>query len=244
MVAQVKETTGSSIELELKVSDSDLFFVQASGQASCTVTLVEMVHRSDGRLLEYFTVKGTSPERVLEAAADATAIDDARFIGEEDSEARFEFIVSGPCIAGTLADTGAVIRHVVAVEGVGTVVAVVPPHADVREVVETVRKRFGAELVARRERNQPGPEFGPAQFRAGLADHLTERQLEALRTAYASGYFSWPRESTAEECAEALGVAQPTFTQHIRAGERKLMRGVFGEPRPVERGPPDRRSSP
>lgn len=46
-------------------------------------------------------------------------------------------------------------------------------------------------------------------FDARLLDGLTERQLEVLRTAYLSGYFSWPRESSADACADALGISQP-----------------------------------
>lgn len=230
MATQEAGPAGTSIELELQVRDRGLFFVRASGEAGCRVALAEMVHRSDGRLLEYFAVEGTAPDRVLAAAAGASAIDDARLIREDGGEALFEFVVSGPCIGGTLADAGAVVREVVAVDGVGSVLADVPPHADARQVVETVRERHDAELLARRERDRPAPEFTPREFRATLANELTERQLETLRTAYAGGYFAWPRESTAEECAGALGIAQPTFTQHLRAGQQKLLRALFDEP--------------
>lgn len=229
MATKEAEPTETSIELEFRVHDRALFFVRASSDADCRVSLAEMVHRSDGRLLEYFTVRDTPPDRVLAAAADASAIDDARLIREGDGEALFEFVISGPCVGGTLADAGAVVREVVAESGVGRVVADVPPHADARQVVETVRERHDAELVARRERDRPAPEFTCREFRAKLTDLLTERQLETLRTAYAGGYFAWPRESTAEECAEALGISQPTFAQHLRACQEKLLGALFDE---------------
>jgi predicted DNA binding protein len=221
------EPSGTSVEVEFQVRDRDLFFVRASSEASCRVALAEMVHRSDGRLLEYFTVEGASQERVLTAAGEAAAIDDARSIREDGDEGLYEFVVAGPCIGGTLADVGALIREVVAVDGVGRVVAEVPPHADTRQVAETVADRHGAELVARRQRDRVAPEFTGRAFRATLADALTDRQLEALRTAYASDYFAWPRGSTAEECADALGISQPTFTQHLRAAQEKLSAAVF-----------------
>jgi predicted DNA binding protein len=62
-----------------------------------------------------------------------------------------------------------------------------------------------------------------------LLDRLTDRQQEALRTAYLSGYFSWPRESGAEACADALGVSQPTFSQHLRVGQHRLFDVLFGQ---------------
>lgn len=229
MVPQTTEPAQTSIELEFQLHDRELFFVRASGDAACRVALAEMVHRSDGRLLEYFTVEGAPADRVLDAAAAASAIDDARLIRDGDGEGLFEFVVSGPCVGGTLADAGAVVRDVVAEHGVGRVVADVPSHADVRNVVETVRQRHDAELVARRERDRPAPEFTCREFRATLADQLTERQLETLRTAFAGGYFSWPRESTAEDCAQALGISQPTFTQHLRVSQEKLLAALFAD---------------
>lgn len=237
MGIQEIEPTRTSVELEFQVQDEDLFFVRASALANCRVQLAEMVHRSDGRLLEYFTVAGTTPDDVLDAAATASAIDDARVIHTADEESLVEFVISGPCIGGTLADEEAVVREVVAVDGVGRVVAYVPDHVDVRDVVETVRECHDVDLLARRERDRPAPAFTGREFRDRLRDQLTQRQWETLRTAYASGYFDWPRGSTAEDCADALGIAQPTFAEHIRACQRKLLDALLddAEPTPRER---------
>lgn len=237
MAVQIPESQGTSIELRFQVADRELFFVRASAAAGCRVELAEMIQRSDGRLLEYFTVEGAASDHVIAAATGAAGIDDARVIRDDDGGTLYEFVVSGPCIGGTLADAGAVVREVVADDGRGHVVADVPAHADVGQVIDLVRERHDAELLARRERDRPMPEFTAREFRATLADRLTERQLETLRTAYASGYFSWPRESTAEDCAEALGISQPTFTQHIRAAHAKLVGALFdvaGTDDPVE----------
>lgn len=223
------EPTGRSIELEFRLDDQSLFFVRASADAGCRVALEDMVHRTDGRQLEYFTVEGAHPDRVLAAAAASPGIDDAELIREDDGEALFEFLVSGPCVGATLADAGAIVRAVTAVDGVGKVVAEVPAHADAQQVIETFRARHDAELVARRERDRKAPEFTSRTFRASLADRLTDRQLEVLRTAYASGYFAWPRERSAEECAASLGITQPTFNQHLRAGQAKLVEALFDE---------------
>lgn len=40
------------------------------------------------------------------------------------------------------------------------------------------------------------------------------------------GFFEWPRNSTGEEVADALGISQPAFLQHLRAAERKLVGGL------------------
>lgn len=220
----------TSVELEFRLDDRALFFVRASAEAGCRVSLADMIHRTDGRLLEYFSVEGAAPDDVLAAAAAAPSIDDARLVRDADGGALYEFVVSGPCVGATLADAGAVVRAVTAEDGVGLVVADVPPHADATDVIRTVEDRHDGELVARRERDRSAPEFTAREFRARLAERLTDRQLETLRTAFASGYFAWPRERTAAECAAVLDITQPTFNQHLRAGQAKLIEALLDEP--------------
>lgn len=53
-----------------------MFFVRASGEAGCRVTMEDMVHRTDGRQLKYVTVETTAPDRVLATAAAAPVIED------------------------------------------------------------------------------------------------------------------------------------------------------------------------
>jgi predicted DNA binding protein len=83
------------------------------------------------------------------------------------------------------------------------------------------------EVVAKREveRSVQSTET----FKRELEDKLTNRQRDVLETAFVSGYFDWPRGSTAEEVAESLGISAPTFHEHLRAGEQKLMATFFEE---------------
>jgi predicted DNA binding protein len=52
---------------------------------------------------------------------------------------------------------------------------------------------------------------------------LTERQRSVLEAAFYGGYFEWPRSVSGKEVASSLGVAPPTFSQHIRKAERKIL---------------------
>lgn len=56
----------------------------------------------------------------------------------------------------------------------------------------------------------------------GPLGNLTERQRESLEAAYRSGYFDWPRESTAAEVADSLGIDRSTFHAHLRKAEQCL----------------------
>lgn len=218
----------SSTELELQVTDGDCLFVAASAEAACRVTLEHLVHRSDGSLLEFFAVDGTDPRDVVEMAEDVADIPEARVVGDGIDGGVVQFLVSGPCVTRTLADAGAVARTVTAADGVGRVVADVPAHSDVRTVVETFRARHpGSELLARRRGERSIPVRTDLGLRETLAGRLTDRQLEVLRTAYLEGYFEWPRASTAEECADAVGISQPTFSQHMRGVQRTVAERLF-----------------
>ncbi|MCU4718109.1 bacterio-opsin activator domain-containing protein [Halapricum hydrolyticum] len=222
------ETTGSPVELEFEIRDHNCLFVHASAVTDCRVQLEHMVDRSDDRLLEFFTVEGTPPDRVLSMAEASSAIDEARLVSRGPDGGLFEFVVSGPCVTRTLADTGAIARSVSAESGVGAVLADVPGHIEVRRVVERFRDRHpNSELLACRDTAEPIPVRSERGVHAMLADRLTDKQHEVLRTAYLSGYFSWPRRTTAEECAEALGISQPTFSQHIRTAQEKLLDRLF-----------------
>jgi predicted DNA binding protein len=218
----------SAVELELDLRDRDCFFVHASAVADCRVDLEHMVNRSDDRLLEHFTVDGVDPDRVLSMTEETTAIDAARLISRRPDGGLFEFVVSGPCVTTTLADTGAIARAVSADGGVGTVVADVPGHVDVRRVVEQFREHYPeSDVAACRNADGPLPVRTDRGIHATMTDQLTTKQQEVLRTAYLSGYFAWPRRTTAAECADALGIAQPTFSQHLRAAQAKVIGRLF-----------------
>lgn len=232
----VKESAATTdvAEIELRVRDRECFFVRASAQAECSVLLEELIHRADGRLIEFFTVRDASPDRIASLAADEPALSEVRLVEEGPAESLFQFVVEGPCVTATLAENGAIPRAVSAVSGEGHVVADVPPHVDVRTVVESFQENHpDSELLGRHDRPRSTPVRSERGVRATLGDRLTEKQLEVLETAYLSGYFDWPRESSAEECADALGIAQPTFSQHVRAAQHNVFDLLFDDDRPA-----------
>lgn len=56
-----------------------------------------------------------------------------------------------------------------------------------------------------------------------VADTLSDRQYETIRTAFETGYFAVPREITLEELAEQLGISDTAASQRIRRGLQKLL---------------------
>lgn len=85
---------------------------------------------------------------------------------------------------------------------------------DIRAIVE----EFGDIGTAELERIAPVPDR-PA--------NLSKRQYEVAMAAVEAGYYDWPREADAEEIADKLGITHPTFLEHLRKAERKLIRAAL-----------------
>lgn len=64
-------------------------------------------------------------------------------------------------------------------------------------------------------------------------DGLTDRQREALTLAISRGYYESPRQVTAEELADELGISQPSLSSLLRRGEQQLIASSLGAQVPV-----------
>lgn len=59
-----------------------------------------------------------------------------------------------------------------------------------------------------------------------LFSRLTDKQLRALISAYERGYYRCPRETTTQELAESADLTRPTFEEHLRKAENKVISAV------------------
>ncbi|WP_101296666.1 bacterio-opsin activator domain-containing protein [Halegenticoccus soli] len=220
------------IELSVGFPDVGPFFVEASAAANCAVSLEGAVERADGSLAEFLSVEGGPAEAVIDLARERGG--EAALVAEYDGASVVRVTTPDASIASLVADHGGVLRRASAEGGAGETRIELPQRADVRTVIEAVRGRYpSAELLAQRERERTSARG--LEFRNALDDALTERQREVLETAYLAGYFEWPRGSTAEEIADSLDISAPTFHEHIRRVQNKLLRAFFeGDAEPEE----------
>ncbi|WP_049903913.1 helix-turn-helix domain-containing protein [Halococcus agarilyticus] len=89
-------------------------------------------------------------------------------------------------------------------------------------VIESMRAEYDVELDAV-ETVDPGKNLQFTDMVDRIHDDLSKRQLESLFAAYDREYYNWPRGVSATEIAEDVGISGPTFLEHLRRGEQKVL---------------------
>jgi predicted DNA binding protein len=225
------------VTLEFTVDDADDVFNELSRRVDARVTVTALVPIADGRHACYLTVDGSDvtdewdAETLCEAVESLDGVGACRVISADDDIQLEVHADSSPALA--LEAQGTHVRTVTSTNGQGTLVVEVPAESNVRNLVSGLvadypQTRLVRKLTERRSTTRAGYVGGGLSTTDDATRSLTEKQLAALRAAYAGGYYDWPRRgSSAQELAEALGVAPATYHQHLRAAEGKLVGAFF-----------------
>lgn len=219
-----------AVELEYRVADEEalavLGFVRETG---ARLEFETVISDPDGVLRVFFTVHGASPTAVREFVDDAPTMTALRLVTDGDDGAHlYEARISDDGLIGTILGLNAVPREITVTRDEAWFTVELPRSVDVRQFTAALGRVYdGLELVARRELDRPVQT--KQEFRARLAERLTDRQFRALEAAYWNGYFASPRENTGREIAESLAISQPTFNRHLRSAERRLFDLLFGD---------------
>ncbi|MFC5970521.1 PAS domain S-box protein [Halomarina salina] len=217
-----------SVELTFGVDDSSIPAIEFVQETGGSFEFESLVEQSDGSFRVFFTISGADLETVYEFADLSEEILDVTLLSERQSGMYYEASVTDGSFLARLVSYGA---HPTAMsvgpEG-GRLTVELPQSGEVRSFVRMFLDTYdGSELIARVHRDRPVQTL--AEFEANYRDRLTERQTEVLQTAYFSGFFEWPRDTSGAELASLLDVSQPTVSRHIRTGERKLFSLLFDE---------------
>jgi PAS domain S-box-containing protein len=218
--------SAESRELVFHVPDRSLALVTAAAELGSTVVLDRFVPTDGPVALYYGRVVGGDPVRLAAVLADDPVVERLREVGTTDGESVFEFCLSGPFAAVEYGSHGMEFREAEARPGALFLRVSLAADASVRAAVGAITGAFPeAELVAqRRSERQPSTAH---DFRVRVFDSLTPRQRAALDASVHAGYFDWPRGSTAEEIAEAMGISAATFHSHLRKAQRKVYAALY-----------------
>lgn len=185
-----------------------------------SLTIERVVPASDRELLAYGST--TADPSALEGIAGVTdGVADARVIADRDADRRVEIrLLAPPLLAAVRATGGDLTRFRMAADG--GILEVTAADDDGSVLVDELAGQSGVVLRSRATESVDPTADDP------LAK-LTSRQREVLVTAYHAGFFEWPRASDGEEVADSLGIAQPTFVEHLRRAEQSVLAAILGD---------------
>jgi PAS domain S-box-containing protein len=217
-------STDNVVEMELLVRDQEFFFVDLATRSGSTIEYAGSVYR-EGSPNTFVTTDG-DPESVVDLAGDTPEIDEASIVGREAGSALIELQITTESIVSKLAEQGAKTNAITATGEEAHLEIELPAAADARSVVQGIKDRH-PQTELRRYQERERPPTTKREFIADLEERLTDQQFTALQRAYVGGYYDWDRGTNGDELAESMGVSRPTFHQHLRAAERKLVEEFF-----------------
>lgn len=227
MVAnETRDSSDPVVEVEFTIDGGSYPFIRGSEVLTCTFELTKLIPRRES-YAEFFAVEGAAPDRIAALADDREGID-STVIDDHESGGLFEFEVAENCPAYDLAERGALPQRVEARDGEGRLLADIPADCDAAAVTGGfLEDHPRAALATKRETDSVQPPFSADEVQHVMRRRLTERQCEVLRAAFEAGYYEWPRECDGAAVAAELGISTPTFSEHVRVAERKLLGVLF-----------------
>jgi PAS domain S-box-containing protein len=216
------------VEVEFRIRDV-FEELGLEGVDAGKIDIDQTIPTSEG-YLAYGTVTEDGVETLERLVEKLPGWEDVSFIGDGFEGRRYELHLSDPPALRIVTAHGGHIPSATFAEGDYRMTVELPPDAPVREVVEEVREAYpAAEILA--QRHTTAERDADSRNHVDLEEVLTDRQFAALQAAYFGGFFEWPRESTGEEVADALGITPPTFHQHLRGAEQRILAAIVdGEP--------------
>lgn len=134
--------------------------------------------------------------------------------------------VVDPGFHAAVSSLGPYLEAVTVADSVTTVRYCLPPSMPQQELLRQIEAVVGDGELRAVGAGSSTPRLPWTQL---LRSRLTDQQVQILATAYHAGYYGPKRPLTGTELAELLGMAQPTFSGHLRAGLQRLLSGVFAE---------------
>jgi predicted DNA binding protein/DNA-binding NarL/FixJ family response regulator len=224
--AEWKESLLSTapVAIQLQVDDEAAPLVALDRQlpAGSRIEVQTTVLRED-ELLYVTRITGATPPEVREGARAVAAVRDLTVTESEEAQ-RCELVCSPPSPEQLIAEHGGRIVESVTERGQTSITVASPDHNDVQSLIAAVEQSHPG--VGVRSVRSSG-ESNARMTADDLRQSLTDKQRQALELAFYEGYFERPREHNTTEVAGKLGVSRPTFTQHLRAAQRKLLSRII-----------------
>ena len=213
-----KASTG--IRTEIVVDRPDCPIARASNKTGG----ISEVNRSatsseDGEVVEEFEVEKPVPSD-LDTGTDTEEV----FEFENHAVHRISRDAGRGCVCEVIEGFGCVASDVSAQDGRLRVSFYAPDAEKIKRITDALDAEFGNASL--RELVDSCDASGEDLVLVD-GNRMTERQKEAVRTAYEMGYFENPKRANASQVADEMGVAPSTFSEHLSSAESKILEGFF-----------------
>ncbi|MFD1632303.1 bacterio-opsin activator domain-containing protein [Haloplanus ruber] len=221
-------TTDTVLKIGVKLTDYDIFLVDLAAtldaQFEHEATVIE---DGDQGILTIVSTAYDDLDGMFETAAEHPDVVDMETLASTDERNVVQFRLSNSPLVDVLSEVGSRVTAMTA-DSTGLELEFrVGTERAASRVLDTLRERYDhVELTAYHEDE---PDATPHHFREELRNELTDRQLTALKKAYVSGYFEWPRRVEGTQLAESMDIVPSTYHQHLQAAKRKLIETFFEE---------------
>lgn len=237
VIAELGETIGHAIharrqrealvtdqrtELELQIEAPDDTLIQFARVAETDIEIQSVISDANEGRIVLVRLETHAVEDACTAGRQAGFINEVVTVRSSSGESIIKCRVASPNILDNLSRRAATVERIWVNNDSLMVSITVPESTNVRSVVQRLKSVYPAvELAARRE--QYDADHTTQSIRDHVEESLTQRQQEVLHVAHQAGFFDWPRANNSKEVAEMLDIAQPTFLEHLRAAERKII---------------------
>lgn len=220
--------TDTVLNVGVELSGDGLFLVELADAVGTQFDHETTITDGQGRgVVTIVSTESDDAEAVVERAKDRDDVIDAEVIVETDGEAVLQFRLADSPLVDVLSEVGSRVAELRADTRSLEVEFRVGTERAARRVLDALREEYDdVELVAYHEDD---PEQTRHGFREELRGRLTDRQLTALKKAYVSGYFEWPRRAEGKQLAESMDIVPSTYHQHLQSAKLKLVEAFFEE---------------
>lgn len=217
-----------TVGVTVQIGDSTYYLVDLARNGvflDCEQVCIKgTIPYEDDAVIQYLRVDSESVTPVRQALENHPDVRDVAVVADGEPT-RLQVTVTGPVPETHLTANGVPVRSTTIDASSATIEFELPTREPVRSTVDALEATFddvSVVAVSAREHDER-TERGPGR---GVAD-LTAKQTKALKAAYYQGYFEQPRQQSASDVAESLGITHSTFLHHLRVAQQKYFEAQF-----------------
>jgi PAS domain S-box-containing protein len=221
-------TTDTVLTIGADLSDEDLFLVELTAATGAEFEHEAIIDDGRGRgILWLVSTESADVDGIVDRAEAHDDVLGAETLVTTDDESVLQFRLRQAPIVDLLSEYGASVASMHADANTLSLEFRIGTEDAARSLLDELEESYDhVELVAYHEEESRQT---PQGFREELRNRLTDRQYTALRKAYVSGYFEWPRQVEGEQLAESMDIVPSTYHQHLQTAKRKLFEAFFDE---------------